>query len=121
MGALPSVELLPLRHPRWPRPAATKGFQVKVGWSAEVKPDEWIRLDLDEEDLLSILVAVSYPLDRRSHIPTHVAYQLLDLECQRLLTAKLAADYGMEPDEARTKIAELKKRQDVLLAQLGSW
>lgn len=91
---------------------------MKVGWSAEVKRNEWIRLDLDESDLTSLLYEAGFPIEKRHLVPSRLAYQILDNETQRLIVAKLATQYGLDSTEATEQINTLKKARELLFNQL---
>lgn len=91
---------------------------MKVGWSAEARRNEWIRVDLDEGDFTALCYEAGFPLDQQYRIPPVLRYKLLDIETQRLITAKLAGEYGMDSDEAKTRLTELNGERSVLLETL---
>lgn len=91
---------------------------MKVGWSAEVKPDEWIKIDLDESDLQSLLYTAGFPLDQRALVAPRLAYQLLDVEAQRLVMVKLGLDYGHDVNQVKARVEELLKRRAALFDEL---
>ncbi len=89
---------------------------MKVGISAEVKRNEWVKLDLEEADLLSLLVDAGLPPEIRSKVNPVLAYQILDNELHRLFLAKLAMDYGA--DNFAPRLEELTTKRKGLFAQL---
>lgn len=91
---------------------------VRIGWSGETGSGQWSKTDVavDETDLVRLLTAAGLPAD--CVLTARQAYVLLDGECDQLLLAKLATSYGMNPTEARERIAAARARQAPVIEQL---
>lgn len=85
-------------------------MKVRHGWSGEVKPNVWAKaqVELEEEDLRRLLVQIGLP----DFFPISVshAYQLLEVEAERLLTVKLIARYGYDGDAALAALTEQRTK-----------
>jgi hypothetical protein len=95
--------------------------RVRQGWSGEVKPNVWAKFDveLEEEDLRRLLAAS--PLGGNGvpgELSTTLAYRLLEVEAERLVTVKLVTRYGFDYDAGTTKINELTGRRDHLVEDI---
>jgi hypothetical protein len=90
---------------------------VKVGWSGEVLRNEWVKIDLDESDLAALCHEAGLDPDLRHLISPVLAYSLLDTECQRLMTAKLA-ECGGDKAEAKARLGELNDKRAGLMGAL---
>lgn len=81
-------------------------MKVRHGWSGEIKPNVWgkAQIELEEEDLRRLLLQNGLPAD----FPISVAhaYQLLEVEAERLLTAKLISRYGFDGQNILTALTE---------------
>jgi len=90
---------------------------VRHGWSGEVQPNVWAKIDitLEEEDLRRILGPGYRDLPG---LTTAVAYQLLELECERLVMAKLVTRHGYNPVEGAAKIGELDQQKNAIRDRL---
>jgi hypothetical protein len=94
-------------------------MQVRQGWSGEIRPSVWAKFDveLDEEDLRRILMA--HPrYDAGVAVSLPVAYKLLELEAERLVTLKLAHRYGYDAEAAAETITKLGRERGGLLTQI---
>lgn len=91
-------------------------MQVRHGWSGEVSTNRWAKFDitLEEEDLRRIL-GEAY---ETRNLSTSVAYQLLELEAERLVLAKLVARYGYNPAEGRAAMMKLEQDKQNLVSQV---
>jgi hypothetical protein len=90
---------------------------VKVGWSAEARRNEWVKIDLEESDLAALCHEAGLDPDLRYRVSPVLAYSLLDTECQRLMTAKLA-ECGGDKAEAKVRLGELNEKRAGLMASL---
>jgi len=83
--------------------------QVRQGWSGEVSPNRWGKLDvtLDEGDLQRILIAAGLGEINPADVPIVLAFQILDAESERLLLAKLISRFGYESEEHRQRLGDL--------------
>ncbi len=80
---------------------------MRVGWSGEVSPNVWVKVDADETDLRRLLVAEGHGDADPARIPTWLAYQLLEIETERFMIGTAAKRYGYDPDTARARLVEL--------------
>jgi hypothetical protein len=82
------------------------GVQIRQGWSGQVatNPDRWAKFDvsLDETDLTRLLLAAQIPVERLSAVPPRLVFQLLEIEAEILVYAKLVTRYGCPPQNAKT-------------------
>lgn len=90
---------------------------MDVQWSAEVRPNHWVRVRLEEADLARLFVEGGIDLVALSLVSVPTAYRLLDTECQRVMLAKLISEYGYG-DESRAKLVELTERRNTILVEL---
>jgi hypothetical protein len=88
--------------------------RVRHGWSGEVGPNQWAKLDveLEEDDLRRILVPQGI---EPANVSVGVAYLLLDIEAELSLTHKLVNKYGMKAD---ARLAELREARNKLIMGL---
>ncbi len=79
-------------------------MQIEHGWSGEVQPNTWakFKVTLEEEDLRRLVGP-----DIRDELSTGEAYQLMELEAERLVLVKLIARYGFDPQEGKQKLTTL--------------
>jgi hypothetical protein len=93
--------------------------RVRHGWSGEIKPNQWAKLDieLEEDDLRRLLLAAKVPVDDVT-VLLPAAYQLLEAEAEILLYATLMTRYEFPEAEARTRIADLTKIKNQVLGQI---
>ncbi len=91
-------------------------MQVRIGWSGEVEPNRWAKVDvtLEELDLRRVL---------REHEvyaePTvTLAYQLMSAEGEILLTSKLVQRFGMSVGEGKDRIEKLRTTRDTILGRI---
>lgn len=73
-------------------------MQVKQGWSGEVSPNQWAKVDvtLDEDDLRRILLTAGLEEVDPANLPVYLVFQILDAEAERLVVAKLVTTHGYE-------------------------
>ncbi len=90
---------------------------MRIGWSCEITPNEWVKVDLDESDLSRLLHEGGVALEAQYRISTAMAYALLDTECERMLLARLIARHN---HAGRERLAALNARRAELLAQLAA-
>lgn len=85
-----------------------------LGWSAEIAPNKWAKIDitLEEEDLRRLVG------DAAPTLSTTVAYQLMELESERLLYAKLVQRYGYDPVEGKEIIARLGEQVQAIVGKV---
>lgn len=90
-------------------------MKVRHGWSGEVKPNVWGKasVELEEDDLRRLLVQAGLPGDHPVSVAN--AYQLLEVEAERLLTAKLISRYGYDGAE---QLAALGAQREALFTKL---
>ena len=92
-------------------------MKIRQGWSGEVKPNRWAKFDicLEEEDLRRLL-GPGYQALR--NLNTSTAFQLLELEAERLVLIKLISRYGYEPDEGKSSVDKLEQQKRVVRDQI---
>ena len=88
---------------------------MRIGWSCEVRSNEWVKVDLDETDLMRLVAEAGADPGALYKVSTATAYTLLSTECERLMVARLVSGYGHN-DGGR--LAELTARRAQLLAQI---
>jgi len=96
--------------------------RVRQGWSGEVQPNVWAKIDveLDDDDLRRLLHAAGLPGVAPADVPTEVAFQLLDNEGERFVLAKLMTRYGMAEEQGRPRMVELNASKVRALDRLRS-
>jgi hypothetical protein len=84
-------------------------MRVRHGWSSEVAPNKWAKVDveLEEEDLRRLLHAAALT-SQLDIIPVHLAFSLLAVEAEALLTTKLITSYGMKDDGRLAQLSGIK-------------
>lgn len=94
------------------------GVRVRQGWSGEVAPNRWAKFDieLEEDDLRRILSMAQLPFSSARSVD--LAFQLLEVEAERLVYAKLVNRYGYPTDEGRDKINALNATKAKLLERI---
>ena len=95
-------------------------MQVRHGWSGETRPNGWDKTDVtvDEGDLARILITAGLPVEMSRSLSTTVAYQLLDIEAERLLIAKITR-FGYPVEQAQQRLAELNAHRRAVLDKLS--
>ncbi len=95
-------------------------MNVRLGWSGEVDPNIWRKVDVsvDETDLRRILIAAGLPETDLYTVPTSLVFILLENEAERLLLAQLTSRHGYPAEMARTRLAELATARTTALATL---
>lgn len=91
-------------------------MQVMQGWSGEVKPNQWAKVDvtLTDIDLLRILIGAGIEI-APERVPIVLAYQLLDAEAERFVLAKLIRAHGYPPEQGKARLIELAQvSRDIL-------
>lgn len=58
--------------------------------------------------------------DKYRNLTTTAAYQLLELEAERLVLAKLVRRYGFDPEQGKRQMAELETQRQVIIAHIKS-
>lgn len=56
--------------------------------------------------------------DKYRNLTTTTAFQLLELEAERLVLAKLVKRYGYDPDEGRVLMAKLEEQKQAGIAHV---
>jgi hypothetical protein len=89
-----------------------------LGWSGETSSNVWRKasIELDSDDLARLLR--EYDLDAVNAYDTHELYELLDLECERLLTVKVAQLVGASQEETKSRLSNVIARRDALVVRL---
>lgn len=92
-------------------------MKVRHGWSGEIKPNVWgkVQIELEEEDLRRLLMQNDLPAD--FPISVNHAYQLLEVEAERLLTAKLISRFGFDGQD---QLAALTEQRIKIIEKLKS-
>lgn len=94
-------------------------MQVMQGWSGEVQPNRWAKVDvtLSEVDLSRILAGagIELPADR---LPLSLAWQLLEAEAERFVLAKLIRSHGYPGEQGKARLLELAQTNRDLLAKV---
>ncbi len=95
--------------------------QVQHGWSGEIG-GRWakFRVTLDEDDLRRLIAGAGFtdPDTVRRGLSTGVAFQLLELEAEKLILVKLILRYGYDSTNGRHQINQLDTKKANLLAAL---
>lgn len=92
---------------------------MRVGWSGELKPNQWFKVSLDEEDLRRLLFHNNLGHIDPAAVPVEWAFALLDGEAERMTLAKMiVAAPGFPADEGRARIEQLTAIRVTILAQL---
>lgn len=93
-------------------------MKVRQGWSGEIEPNRWGKFDieLEEEDLRRTLTDAGLPAD--IPVPLTTAFQLLEIEAERLVLAKLITRYNYPTETGRNRMAELVQARTKLLDKL---
>lgn len=93
-------------------------MQVRTGWSGEVEPNVWRKVDVElaEEDLHRLMLEHSLPEYFHERLPVVVAFELLQAHSEILLLRKLAT-IGYPADKATARIRELAEAMANLIAQ----
>lgn len=83
-------------------------MHVRTGWSGEVEPNVWRKVDveLEEADLQRLMLEQSLPYDFHERLPVPVAFELLQAHAEILLLRKLTT-LGYPTDKAIARIKEL--------------
>lgn len=91
-------------------------MRVRQGWSGEVKPNQWVKFDveLDEEDLRRLLAADDRWTED-TKISLGLAYMLLENEAERLVTTKLVSRWNFDFKAGQIKTKQLAERRAELL------
>jgi hypothetical protein len=92
-------------------------MRVRQGWSGETSPNVWqkISVELEEEDLRRLVVDAG--IDPAA-LPTEAAFQLLEIEAERLVIAKLVGRFGMTVADGAQRVAALGQQRTQLLDML---
>ena len=92
-------------------------MRVMVGWSAEVAAGVWDKVDVtyDETDWDSIvfeqnLVGIT--------VPSHLKFQMMEVEAQRMVAAHVASGHPDLRASARVKLSELTDRRTALVNKI---
>ncbi len=85
---------------------------MRTGWSGEVRPNVWIKVDADDTDIRRMLAEAGFAGADPAKVPTWLAFKLLDIETERLILAKMMARYGHDPEAGRARMAELNEQRD---------
>lgn len=95
-----------------------KDVQVRTGWSGEVEPNVWRKVDveLEEEDLHRLMLEHSLPEYFHERLPVVVAFELLQAHSEILLLRKLTT-LGYPADKATARIRELAEAMATVIAQ----
>ena len=96
-------------------------MRVRQGWSGEIKPNVWgkVSVEVDETDLHRALIEAGIdaaPGDAR--VPPTAAFGLLDIDCERLLLAKLMARFDYPEQTGRARLAELAQGRERVLERI---
>ncbi len=94
-------------------------MEIRHGWSGETQPGRWAKfaVTLQEEDLRRMLGAGHESL---RNLSTGRAFQLLELEAERLILVKLVTRYGYDPADGKTSIDDLETRKRALILEIRS-
>ena len=92
-------------------------MRVMVGWSAEVAAGVWDKVDVtyDETDWDSI---VFEHLLSGIQVPSHLKFQMMEVEAQRMVAAHVAAGHPDLRESARVKLSELTDRRSALVSKI---
>lgn len=90
---------------------------MRIEFSAEVRPDHWLRVALDEHDLTRLLVEAEADVRAQGAISTTEVYYLLNVECERLMLAKLIAQYKFA-GETVERLKEVTSERERILRLL---
>jgi hypothetical protein len=93
---------------------------MRIEFSAEVRPDHWLRVELGEPDLTRLFVEAGADVAAQTTIPTTVAYYLLSVECERLVLARLIAQYKYAGETVDRFTALSAERAKLLEALQGN-
>lgn len=95
-------------------------MHVRQGWSGEVKPNQWAKFDveLDEGDLQRLLLMAGIDTLSPAALPVSLAFQLLEVEAEFLVIAKLVARYEYPAEQAGPQFKALDKQKGALLDRI---
>ncbi len=85
---------------------------MRTGWSGEVEPNTWIKIDADDTDIRRLLVEAGYAGADPALVPTWLAFKLLDIETERMILAKMMTRYGHDRAKGQARLAELNEQRD---------
>lgn len=95
-------------------------MRVGQGWSGEVKPNVWakVNIELDDSDIQRVLNEENLHNLAVTDVPTDLAYQLLDILAERYVMAKLIHSHGFDPEKGMGRMMELDVNRRKVLGQL---
>ena len=98
-------------------------MKVSQGWSGETAHNRWakINVELDEGDLTRLLLSVHLTDVDPARIPVDVAFHLLEVEAEYLITSKLINQYGYPADAGEQRLAVLRQSKDDILVTARKW
>ncbi len=94
-------------------------MQVMQGFSGEVKPSQWAKVDvtLTETDIMRVLIGAGIEIAPEK-VPLAIAWQILDAEAERFILVKLIRKYGYQVDEGKARLVELAQTIQDLIAKV---
>lgn len=97
-------------------------MQVRNGWTGEVTPGRWSKVDVtaDESDLRRVLIEAGLSLDLTASMTTAQVWTILDAEAERFVLLALVAREGYPLAEAKPKIEAASARKAAVLKALSA-
>lgn len=95
-------------------------MRVRTGWSGEIEPNVWVKVDvdLDETDLRRILITAKLAPELADILSTTVVFQLLEAEAECLIIAKLVARYGQPVENVAEKLSAHRRTKEKIIAAI---
>lgn len=92
-------------------------MRVMIGWSAEVAAGVWDKVDVtyDETDWDSIVFECNFV---GILVPSHLKFQMMEVEAQRMVAAHVASGHPDLRASARVKLSELTDRRTALVNKI---